>query len=348
MNEKYIFLMDINDQNKELKQLAVNSNQLKKMWDKKEVYERGIKDINDGIISNKYSISYTSDSKENKYQIEKLLEYFCLEKPMNIKYLKKIKDVVNNGHINADMVGYMEVKKKSKGNEIDKELSVDLYELSDSNVICNRFFCLNNTKSKKVEIKNDDNILYIPYKKRNCVASFYIKNAIDENKKEFYVYTVKIYDADKFDEILGNSETQRKCIDNTLNKFQQGNYSVTEEGYSVSFKESNLTPVGDFIEQNKILRRSFVNYTDNSNRQVKKTSISKLEEVLGQLKDKYTKDGSNGIHKTDEIIPKIDKKNKKIEVSQESIPVFSALLEDSIFQRLLSGRIIIPYYEKFK
>lgn len=82
--------------------------------------------------------------------------------------------------------------------------------------------------------------------------------------------------------------------------------------------------------------QSFATYTNHKNRKINQIKIDDLEKALNFLKNKFG----------DFKVPTLDMNQKQVIVTEESIPIFSSLLDNKIIVQLLNGEIKIPYYEK--
>lgn len=339
----------------ELKELAVNENQMGKLWKMKETYtDRGLVNFNevnndeDMKPASKYEVTYSrSKDKERPYQIEKLTEIFPVRE-MNVNYLNKIKDA-EQADMKHSMIGYIEKEEFIEEKEISESLSINLYELSNFNIISNKLLFYENTIAKKVKILDCNKLMSIPYKKNNCIANFYRKDTLSVNDKGNFdlsdeICTLDVYNAIKFDDILDTQKIQEKYTEIVIGRFQDESYKITTEEYSVEFSENEVSEIKDLAKENNTLRKTLAKYNNNGNRTIKKIKIGDLDNALNRLKEECKKNAK--VKFNIKNIPQIDKENKKLIVTKDSLPIFSALLDNMVIERILTGKLSIPFYSR--
>lgn len=345
----------VNATNGELKELAVNKSQMKKLWEMKETYTgRGLVKLNEVDddeemkVSSKYEVTFNkSEDKEKPYQIEKLTEIFPVRE-MNVDYLTKIKDAEQTD-MKHSMIGYIEKEEIIEKNRISENLSIDLYELSNVNIISNRLWFYENTKAKQVEILDYKKLMYIPYKKNNCIASFYRKDVLNIDDKDNFnvndeICTLDVYNAVKFDDILDTQKIQKKYTEIVINRFQDESYKITTGEYSVKFSENEVSEIKDMAKESDILRKTLAKYNNNGNKNIKTITIEDLNNALSRLEAECKQNAKVKFNK--ENIPQLDEKNKKLIVTKDSLPIFAALLDNMVIERILTGNLSIPFYSR--
>ena len=174
----------------------------------------------------------------------------------------------------------------------------------------------------------------------DCLASIYKRKDSNEGKQ----YKAKIYQAVIFDKAFKTLETQHKYVDRTLEKFASTSDPIKllkDDKVTVSF--SNLDKLKQVIYDDDHLTKTFAAFHDNKNRIIKQIDLQKLKDVLDTLKDHIQNNADAGFELKN--IPVLNSSNK-LEVTEDSVPTFAALLDNKVIQRLLSNKIEIPYFKR--
>lgn len=289
--------------------------------------------------SNKYYI--IEEDKNNYYQLKILSK--IMSGLTSIQDLKSINDIFDsNGNLSCNLIAYISENENGERN-------LFLYKLAKTNLIKDKGFLkftkkAGSSEANDVKIEQINNGFNLPTNK--CIASLKIEKYGGKKTK----YTAKIYNAYEFDNSLNTTETQHTYVKRTLNKFVRPDKPIklTKDNISVSFKKNKaktLSSIEQAIFDNVYLTKTFANFHDNKNRIIKKISKKNLEDVLNYL-NKYVKQNKN-IGFTKKNIPKLiyNKKNiTGLKVTKDSVPIFAALLDNKVIERLLDGKVEIPYY----
>lgn len=149
----------------------------------------------------------------------------------------------------------------------------------------------------------------------------------------------------------------------TINNFQNQKWKIAQniitvrnstvaqsDGIQVNFSDkqgNNKHNSMDDAINAKSVRRPLANYTDNVKRTIKRIDPNDLNRLIEEL-NKAVEDKNVKVNFNKNNIPKIDLKNKILDVTSDSIPIFSAMLENKVIEKLLSHEIFIPYYDTVK
>lgn len=148
-----------------------------------------------------------------------------------------------------------------------------------------------------------------------------------------------------FDELFETFDTQKKYVENTLNKFSdtQSPTRLTTDKVKVQISE-NDEEVRRLIYSNKKLTKTFASFTGSTRNTIQKIKSSKVKDVLEKL-NSYVQENADSKFEIINI-PKLieDDEEMVLQVDVNSAPIFAALLENKIIQRLLNDEIQIPYY----
>lgn len=210
------------------------------------------------------------------------------------------------------------------------------------------------TSAPSLTIDKIDNGITLPTD--NCISCFYIDSNSEKSK-------VEVYDAFTFDELFATSQTQKKYAKTTINNFQNkkwkiaqniitvGNRTVAQnEGIEVRFlnkqDKENSESIDEAIDF-KSIRKPLANYTDNVKRTIKRIDPNDLKRLIEELNN-AVEDKNIKVNFNKNNIPKIDLENQRLDVTTDSIPIFSAMLENKVIEKLLSHEIFIPYYDTVK
>lgn len=284
--------------------------------------------------SNKYYISGDDNTKAYQLDILKSLLIGIENTPI----LKSTNDVFDDGGLKYTLVGYL--SKEDNGNQ-----ELFLYRLKETNLVKDSGFWIFKkknaaSKSNSVKIEQVDTGFNLPVS--DCLASIYKRKDSNEGKQ----YKAKIYQAFIFDKIFQTVETQHKYVDRTLEKFASTSDPIKllkDDKVTVSFEKSNLDRLKQVIYSDDHLTKTFATFHDNKKRIIKQIDLQKLKDVLDTLKDYIQNNADAGFELKN--IPVLNSSNK-LEVTEDSVPTFAALLDNKVIQRLLSNKIEIPYFKR--
>jgi hypothetical protein len=279
--------------------------------------------------SNKYYISGDDNTKAYQLDILKSLLIGIENTPI----LKSTNDVFDDGGLKYTLVGYL--SKEDNGNQ-----ELFLYRLKETNLVKDSGFWIFKkknaaSKSNSVKIEQVDTGFNLPVS--DCLASIYKRKDSNEGKQ----YKAKI-----FDKIFQTVETQHKYVDRTLEKFASTSDPIKllkDDKVTVSFEKSNLDRLKQVIYSDDHLTKTFATFHDNKKRIIKQIDLQKLKDVLDTLKDYIQNNADAGFELKN--IPVLNSSNK-LEVTEDSVPTFAALLDNKVIQRLLSNKIEIPYFKR--
>lgn len=281
--------------------------------------------------SNKYYIS--GDEKTKSYQLDVLKKLL-----LNINNLPMLPSIDNafdkDGNLNYTLIGYL--YEEDNGNQ-----ELFLYKLKKSNLVKNGGFFAFKKKSgvlhsKTVKVEQIDNGFSLPT--ADCLASIYKRKDSNEGKQ----YKAKIYKAYIFDDVFETSETQHKYVERTIKKFETNTKITKDNKVSISFGKANLSSLKNVIYSDEHLTKTFAGYHDSGRRIIKQISLNKLNGVLETLQTHVKNNADAGFDLKN--IPTLN--DGKLEVTEESVPTFAALLDNKVIQRLLNNKIEIPYFRR--
>lgn len=339
MESRNVILIDTT--NNDIKMIGVDNDFLDELWDKLSFPSdmRMAEITDDKIIGNpkKYIVNYREEKNNETtipYQIKFFQKYFSLEEDISISLLKKVADVYNeDDELKYNIIAY--VKK-----EDSKKLEANIFELKDDTKLKNKIFAFYNTDAKEVKITKNHKILNIPFDKNKCLANFYIR----EEDNGVYTYTVKVFNAVMFDSIFNVKYMQEDYAKNVIANFND-KYTLTQDECTVKFvgENDNNTKILQEIEEkaikNDAMRNFFANYTDNPKRKINSITVERLKDVLKELREFAINRADSQFKEND--IPEIND-NSEIVVSARTLPIFTALLNNSVIERLLDKNIVIP------
>lgn len=208
------------------------------------------------------------------------------------------------------------------------------------------------TSDNLFEIDEINSGLSLPVTK--CISCFKI-NLEDMNKS-----SVEVYNAYAFDDLFLTAITQNIYAKTTLQKFDNGEWKIAkkiisakngshskEKGITVSFKEKKEKNIEQIISNSILVRKPLATYTDNKNRTICRIGASDLKRLIDEL-NQAIDDPDIIVNFEKENIPKIDLEKGELEVTEKSLPLFAAMLENKVIEKLLNHEISIPYYESNK
>lgn len=177
------------------------------------------------------------------------------------------------------------------------------------------------------------------------MVSFHKKIQETEDVRE--TTKVNVYNALGFDNLFETFDTQKKYVENTLNKFSdsQSPTLLTIDKVKVQIKENN-EDVRKLIYSNEKLTKTFSSFTGSSRNTIQKIGSSRVKDVLEKLNN-YVQENADSKFESINIPQLIEEDGKAVlKVDVDSAPIFAALLENKIIQRLLNDKIQIPYYNE--
>lgn len=357
MNINKIFLLNFNDTNDfNIKQVAIEN-------DKEVSFSKSIKNISEYGMKNYFDLAESLENPK-KYSIslgendEKTYHIDLLEKIRSsldeADFLENIELAVDNGKLLYNIAIYVEDDEKYTG--------IYIYEIKESHLLRDDFYVMKipftkqkinlkkkgagTTNEKLAVVENVAGSVGLPTE--GYIVSFFKRKKDDEQYK---IYKVKVYDAWKFDDVFGKVETRKKYVRFTLEKFanEENPIKIANDAVQVVFKneDEETSNVVDTVEavimSDMKLVKTFSNFHNNSRRKIKNIEVSRLREVLNLLKDYVLNNAEANFELKN--IPTLDEKGNLI-VNADSTPIFAALLENKIIQRLLNNDIEIPYYKK--
>lgn len=281
--------------------------------------------------STKYYIS--GDDSTKNYQLDILKNLL-----LNIDKLPMLPSINNafnkNGNLDYTLIGYL--YEEDNGNQ-----ELFLYRLRKSNLVKDGGFFVFKKKSgslhaNTVKVEQIDNGFNLPT--TDCLSSIYKRKDSKEGKQ----YKVKVYQAYIFDNVFQTSETQHEYVDRTINKFKTTTKITKDDKVSITFEKANLSKLKNIIFSDDHLTKTFAGYHDSSKRIIKQISIDKLNDVLSTLQNHVKNNADAGFNLKN--IPKLH--GEKLEVTEDSVPTFAALLDNKVIQRLLNNKIEIPYFRR--
>lgn len=291
--------------------------------------------IEDLDNSNKYYIN--GDDNTESYQLD-ILKKLITDIP-KIPILKSIDDIFQDDNLKYSLIGYL--SEEENGNQ-----ELFLYQLKKVNLVKdNSFFIFNKkiytkknaaSQSNSIKVEQVTNGFNLPTS--GCLASIYKRR----NSSEGNQYKAKIYRAYNFDEVFQTSETKRKYVERNIQKFESSISLILKDNVSVSFEKANIDTLKKVIYSDDHLTKTFCNYHDTKTRKIKKIKYESLEKVLNTLKT-YVKNNADAEFEIRNI-PIL--KDMKLEVTEDSVPIFAALLDNKVIQRLLDNKIEIPYFKR--
>lgn len=212
------------------------------------------------------------------------------------------------------------------------------------------------TTSPEFTIDKIDSGITLPM--NDCISCFYVNNN-DMSKSQ-----VEVYDAFSFDDLFSTSKAENKYAMTTVKNFKKGTWKIAQNivtvgghsvpkdvGIKVDFEENEETDDNDLVKETirstPSVRKPLANYTDNVKRTIKRIGPKELQRLILEL-NKAVEDENIKVNFTKSNIPKIDLEKKTLSVTPDSLPIFSAMLENKVVEKLLSHEIYIPYYETIR
>lgn len=307
------------------------------------------------------SKKYYVDYKEKTYHMH-ILSY--LDKYLNscVKDISSVGSIFQNNSLLFNSILYLFTDNKKGIKRIYLFKLTKNIRLKDKTIVSIQFgnhqkrlnTKLPTTNAPSLIIDKIDNGITLPTD--NCVSCFYIDSNSEKSK-------VEVYDAFTFDELFATSQTQKKYAKTTINNFQNKKWKIAQniitvrnttvaqnEGIQVRFSNKKDNKNSESIDESinfKSIRKPLANYTDNVKRTIKRIDPNDLKRLIEELNN-AVEDKNIKVNFNKNNIPKIDLENQILDVTTDSLPIFSAMLENKVIEKLLSHEIFIPYYDTVK
>ena len=308
----------------------------------------------------KYYVAY----KDQTYHIN-ILSYLDANLNAKVKDVLNIRSIFWNQTPQFNSILYLFKDEKSKEKRIYLFRLTKSIRLEDKTIISIKVRSIQKSIKAKLPTTNlnpltvdkINNGITLPMDK--CVSCFYINN------KDITKSRVEVYDAFVFDELFSTSQTQNKYAVMTVDNFQKENWRIAQnivtvskksvckdEGVAVKFEGRSDTAkkvdlINKTIQTSESVRKPLADYTDNVKRTIKRIGPKELARLITELNNAVD-DENIKVNFEKNNIPKIDLKHKILKVTPDSLPIFSAMLENKVIEKLLSHEISIPYYEATK
>lgn len=209
---------------------------------------------------------------------------------------------------------------------------------------------LADTNVNEIEYKNIEDALILPLKNPIAKIENYQETVEDVTLTKTRLITYQTF---KLENALHLRKIEDSYATKKLNRFinddEEKKYKITKRNISVIFgstKEEQtreLSTITNIVLENDLLRQSFARFSANGTRTIQKIEVTDLKNLLKKLFE-YVDDVTIDSEFSSENIPVYDETKNELLVTTNSVPIFSAMLDNKIIQRLLSGEIEIPYY----
>lgn len=267
----------------------------------------------------------------------------------DVPFLNQINDVFSNSSdIKYPIVLYLSSNEK---NEIRQD-EIYIYSLKKNLTVTHKMGLFKPKKAGssganllKVEEIRDG--FYLPEK--GCICSFHRKiNLMDTNEKN--LKTVKVYNNNNFVDIFGIRKIKSKYAENTINRFNsRGNpLTLTQDNVNVRFKQDDNGKIDSSIYNEVLsdddLSDTFAHFKGTRNNIIKKIGVKKLESVLDRLRKYANSDASADFSSIN--VPSLSEDGTTLDINSDELPVFAGLIENKVIEKLLDGKIEVPYFKK--
>lgn len=332
-----ITLIKVIDSNKiECKDLLIDNISMNKLANSlQKLKDKGLKLYNEQTIENifkpltRYKIEYLKNDFNKSFQAiisDKIIDNIQSD---HIPFMKNIK-FENIKEYSAIAYSYL------KNNKFE----IEIYKITGSLYAKNKFgICSNNSDgSKRMQIHEMQNMLYMPTK--HCICNI---NNCDSNK-----IVMKIFKANDFNDIFKANKIKRQLSKNTINRFSQeiDPLKITKSNTTVLFEKDNFGKVKKEIVDNilniECINNSFSRFRGIKSNTINTIDIKRLENLVNVLKKHVNTFKDSKFEMKN--IPEVDVEKNTIKINENQIAIFSAMLENKIVEKLLNGKIEVPYY----
>lgn len=305
----------------------------------------GMKKYSDVSVSLESPKKYSVVDSDTMYHTEMLKDLMKKIEDRDLGLLQTWNEAFSEDTVNTKKI--IAYYNNAEENEVHSS-SAYIYALNNKVLVKNKIMLFkkrkfNATDAEELYIEPVEGRIDLPVDKKNCIVSFHKK--IQETGETRETTKVNVYNALGFDELFETFDTQKKYVENTLNKFSdtQSPTRLTTDKVKVQISE-NDEEVRRLIYSNKKLTKTFASFTGSTRNTIQKIKSSKVKDVLEKL-NSYVQENADSKFEIINI-PKLieDDEEMVLQVDVNSAPIFAALLENKIIQRLLNDEIQIPYY----
>ncbi|GEA91378.1 hypothetical protein [Leuconostoc mesenteroides] len=352
-----VFVFRTNQSNFDVSKLDIDDDGLKSLSQRTEFPDSNrVKLLNMEELENRKSYKLLNNQRDS-YQLKKLRDLMntLIETDESIELLKKFSDL------------YDQTQKELKYNAVayfyhshhnnSEQFQLSIFNLKKSQILSNKELLMFNkikiadtqidpvTGVREIELLSIDDGINLP--ESDCVSTFSLKNIDNqgantesgEMETEKEVVSGTIFDAIKFDDLFNDFGIKRKYADNVLKKFQKKKFKLTADEINVQIENSEK--VLSNISDNTKLLDAFANFRGSARSTINKVSLVELKAVLVTLKKYITNDAESTTYTAINVPEMSD--DDKIILTEHSVAIFAALLENKVIERLLTHEINIPY-----
>ncbi|WP_423493156.1 hypothetical protein [Lacticaseibacillus paracasei] len=251
----------------------------------------------------------------------------------HIEFLETVNDLINDKYeFTYDFIVY--------ANQTDDKFVGAIFPFQKTLVVKEKTFMffkphLADTKARSFEIASFNKAFQLPVV--NNVCNFY-KSAPDQET----IFKANIFDVFWLDMLFQSGQTKKQYAAKTFDRFERESdpLTLTSDAIRVEFKDDEKKSVRDAVYADDYLSNTFGKFSGSKHYKIQSIPMVTLSNVLEEIKAFVRSDASAGFGL--ENIPSLV--NNRLVVTPNSVPVFSALLENKVIKRLLNGVIEIPYY----
>ncbi|EOH97377.1 hypothetical protein [Enterococcus pallens] len=166
---------------------------------------------------------------------------------------------------------------------------------------------------------------------------------------------LKVYRAIELDKLFSVTSLIDDYAEKKIRRFvcdiDEKKFKITNQHADVVFEDDLgndrlMNVITEVISSDNInLKKTYASFSGRATKTIQKISLSRLEEVIEDLKEYVIDTQTDNLFTLDEI-PRIDPIQKKMYVDERSVKIFAAMLNNEIIQKLLDGTIEIPYYQE--
>ncbi|MCW6101533.1 hypothetical protein [Lactiplantibacillus plantarum] len=273
---------------------------------------------------------------DNAYQLEIIESLYTFLTDENIDLLQESADLINDNYeFTYDFIVYV--------SQTENRFVGAIFPFKKTLVVKEKTFLsfkrhLADTNANSLKITafgKDSKAFQLPDKENIC--TFY-RNVADGNQ----IFKIDIFDVFLLDGLLKMVNIRNEYANRTLDRFQdtQDPLTLTTDDIGVNFQDSPENSVRDAVHDSEDLANALGKFSGSRHYKIQNISQSDLSNVLKEIEDFVRSDASANFTLND--IPKLE--NNTLIITPNSVPIFSALLENRVIKRLLNGFIEIPYY----
>lgn len=294
---------------------------------------------------NRYKIPNDDEEYYQRNVMNNLMQ--TLKNDNNISTLQAFSELYDGNKLLYTSIAYLFKSSEGTGDKQSKVLEhtrLYVYQLKKNGILNNELNIFKKNKTDPIDGNDVMSLISIkqgfslPVENSDSISTFTEKQLSETEK----IVTVNVLNATKFDEIFDTLDTQKAYAERVLKKFVNGSSTISSDELKVKLATNVIEKdILSEIAKDDQLLKAFSSFKGTKRSTIQNTSKKEISDMFDYLRDRIKKDAD--LLFVNDDIPTINK--DEIILTERSVKIFTALLENKIIEKLLSHSIVIPYFE---